>query len=281
MRDFDLLAPLAPSTASPAVEASARAGARLSLFFIDAVPLDDAHDAHASFAVAHDDGAAVSADGRLATGPDTQVEPAQTCWAARTGPLVACIGEARPDGACVQARAWAQIEGDGLIISAQAQAGGSSATVRTSRAHAQATPAPMGVRVELSPRSVLTVHARAVVCASAPVPAGVRDDRAHASADLYIACEQAGQMARGNTASVQARVSSGGVWTECGWSAPNPQAAEERTLVASYANLGDTVLTLRIVTGVQADARSALCHAADGTGLSAALRELEQDLVEA
>ncbi|MEN9626882.1 MAG: hypothetical protein RJA10_108 [Pseudomonadota bacterium] len=239
--------------------------AQLALFFIDAHSLSADPAATASFTLCSDDGPAASAESRLSVGDQPAADRAQSHWAPAACALQAGSAQRHADGAHVAAKAQVLPEGDLFRVKAEAHAAPAPDTSRASSAQAQATPSPLGLRVVLSARSVLTVHARASVRASAPAPARRCDQRAHAVAELYIACDRDGTVLRSQVARAQAQASSGGTWTEQGWTGPNAQADDAVTLEASLANPGDEALTMWIVAGVSAEASAAACVAPRAT----------------
>lgn len=251
------LSPVATVSTAP----TATSQACLTLFFIEAQSLDAGPTADASFTLACNGAPAVRAESLLSRGDGPGLERSQAFWSAGAcaDALCAEADQSGPDGAGVQASARVRPGPGGVSLQALASAAGSGTGGRGNQAQAQATPSPLGLRVVLSPRSVLTVHARAQVSAQVMSPARLRDERALASAELYIACDRDGGVARSAVALIEARASSGGCWTDTGWAGPNPRAAEARTLEARFANPGDTALSLWIVTGVAAEARSASC----------------------
>lgn len=268
------------STAPTAPTASSQAC--LNLFFIEAQPLDAGPASTASFTLGCDGAPAARAESLLCRGDAPALQRSQAFWAAGAGTDALSAEADQPglDDAGVQASARVRPGSGGVSLQALASACGSSTTGRASQAQAQATPSPLGLRVLLSPRSVLTVHARAQVSAQALSPARLRDERACASAELYIACDREGGVTRSAVALIEARASSGGCWTDNGWAGPNPRAAEARTLEARFANPGDTPLSLWIVTGVAVEARSATCGL-DQAGAQARAQARQQDLMAA
>ena len=233
--------------------------AQLALFFIDAQPLSADPTAGAGFTLCRDDGPAASAESRLSVGEQPAGDHSQSRWAPVAGALQVDSAQQHADGGHAVAAAQVLPDGGHYRVSAEARAAGAPDTGRASGAQAQAAPSPLGLRVVLSARSVLTVHARATVRASAPAPARRCDQRAHAVAELYLACDRDGTVLRSQVARAQARASSGGTWAEQGWIGPKAQADEAVTLVASLANPGDEALTMWIVAGVTAEASAATC----------------------